>query len=814
MATEVGTAFVRIIPTARGIGREIQSVLNREVSGAGREAGREISQELQEQVADTGTGAGREIERDLQQAVDGAGTEAGREIERELERELDDTGRQIGEEVGREVAEGAEAGVRQIEGPAGDAGAQAGQAAGSRFGTALKAGVAAAAVAAGALLVKGFSDWLEQGRITSRLQAQLGETPEQAQRYGRIAGQLYAEAITADFQGAADAIQATMRAGLLPPEATDAQIKQMSTSISDLATLMEEDVGQTARAVGKMIRTGLAEDGAQALDILTRGVQLGGNEAGDLLDTFSEYSTQFRSMGLSGEQAMGLIAQGLKGGARDADVVADTIKEFSIEAVAGAERVVGGFESLGLNADEMVAKLAAGGPEAAEALDLVFDELRGIEDEATRNAIAIELFGTKAEDMAAALLSMDPSSAVKALGEVGGAAQEMGDTLRDNAAHRVEAFKRTLEQDLVTFVGGTLIPVLSDLKSRVAAAFKGAGIDKASLASGIRAWWAGGKGELGGAVTELKSMVATATQAIRDIWAQWGGEITAAYREHWSSLVQILKGAFQIIKGLFDVFAGLLTGDWSRMWEGVKSIGKGAWNAIVGLIRNSWNILHRVLKTGFTIAKNLVTSAWRFITERTGAAWRWVKDKIAEMMRRGYEAVRDRARGIRDRIVAIKDWVVGAFKGAGTWLLSAGLNIVRGLWNGIQAMGGWLKSQVVGWAKSVLPGPIEDLLGISSPSKYMRDQIGRQVAAGLALGIRDGLGGIRDAAGMAADAAVPGLPAHAAMTPAGAGAAAAPPQLVIRPDGTQMSRLLVQMIQLAVDTQLGGNVQRLSGRRG
>src|SRR3546814_1114465 len=63
----------------------------------------------------------------------------------------------------------------------------------------------------------------------------------------------------------------------------------------------------TTRAVAKMIKTGLAKNAEEAFDILTRGAQTGANEAEDLLDTFSEYSTQFRKLGLDGKTAMGLL---------------------------------------------------------------------------------------------------------------------------------------------------------------------------------------------------------------------------------------------------------------------------------------------------------------------------------------------------------------------------------------------------------------------------------------------------------------------------------------------------------------------------
>ncbi len=41
-----------------------------------------------------------------------------------------------------------------------------------------------------------------------------------------------------------------------------------------------------------------------------------------------------------------------------------------------------------------------------------------------------------------------------------------------------------------------------------------------------------------------------------------------------------MSGALTAIKGIVDVFAGIFTGDWSRVWEGVKGIFSGVWNSL------------------------------------------------------------------------------------------------------------------------------------------------------------------------------------------------------------------------------------------
>jgi len=59
---------------------------------------------------------------------------------------------------------------------------------------------------------------------------------------------------------------------------------------------------------------------------------------------------------------------------------------------------------------------------------------------------------------------------------------------------------------------------------------------------------------------------------------------------------------------------------------------------------------------------------------------------------------------------------------------------VQGLWNGIKSMGGWIKDQIMGWARSVIPGPIAKALGIASPSKVTKAQ-GQWIARGLLEGL-------------------------------------------------------------------------------
>lgn len=66
--------------------------------------------------------------------------------------------------------------------------------------------------------------------------------------------------------------------------------------------------------------------------------------------------------------------------------------------------------------------------------------------------------------------------------------------------------------------------------------------------------------------------------------------------------------------------------------------------------------------------------------------------------------------------------------------VSIGINMVKGLWNGISNMQSWVISKVRGFGNSVLTG-LKNFFGIHSPSKVMEEQIGKNLALGVANGI-------------------------------------------------------------------------------
>jgi SLT domain-containing protein len=358
---------------------------------------------------------------------------------------------------------------QQISGESARVGTSAGQDAGDGFlgglGGKLKAGVAGVAVAGGALFAAGFAEAVEQDKATAKLGASLGLSEKDTARAGKIAGSIYAKGYGESIDQVDASLKALQQNGVAALRAPKKELAGLSSAALNLAEVFDADVGESTKAAGQLIRTGLAKNGKEAFDLLTAGFQSGADKAGDLIDTVNEYSTQWRKAGLSGATAIGLINQGLQAGARDGDLVADSIKEFSIRAVDGSKTTATGFKALGLDADDMASKFAKGGKAANGVLQLTLDRLRGIKDPVKQAQAAVALFGTQSEDLGQALYALDPTTAAKGLGKVGGAAGKMGKTLHNTASNDIEVFKRQALQGLANFASKYALPALRDFGS-------------------------------------------------------------------------------------------------------------------------------------------------------------------------------------------------------------------------------------------------------------------------------------------------------------------------------------------------------------
>jgi phage-related minor tail protein len=335
---------------------------------------------------------------------------------------------------------------------------------GSALGSVKGLPALAAGTLVGGLLVKGFTAALDLEDARGLLQAQLGLTGPESAKAGRIAGDLYKEAYGESISDVNDALKEVFQSGLADMGDSEDRIKGISRAAFNASKVMGEELGPTTRAVSQILKTGLAKDANEAFDVLTRGQQLGINKSEDLLDTFNEYGTQFRKLGLSAKDSLGLMNQLIQGGARDSDLAADAIKEFSIRAIDGSALTAQGFKAIGLNAKTMASEIGKGGPAARAAFGETLTALNSIKDPVARNTAGVALFGTQWEDLGGAIKNANLKTAVASLGQVDGATDRAGDAMTTTKT-KLTQLSRTVQQTLVEAIAKYALPKLNEFVS-------------------------------------------------------------------------------------------------------------------------------------------------------------------------------------------------------------------------------------------------------------------------------------------------------------------------------------------------------------
>jgi hypothetical protein len=89
----------------------------------------------------------------------------------------------------------------------------------------------------------------------------------------------------------------------------------------------------------------------------------------------------------------------------------------------------------------------------------------------------------------------------------------------------------------------------------------------------------------------IKTAATSIFDALKLYWSIWGENIVTNFKIAWETIQGVFSGAVKIITGIFKIIEGIFTGNWAKIWEGVKLIFIGAWDAIVASIKGSINFM-------------------------------------------------------------------------------------------------------------------------------------------------------------------------------------------------------------------------------
>jgi phage-related minor tail protein len=671
------------------------------------------------------------------------------------------------DETGRGMREGRQTVERETAGMV-----DAAESNGAKMGNALAMAGAAAGAMAAAALVSTLEQALDVSNATTRLEAQLANTTADI---GQATDAMKAVFTDGWGESAAEVGDAIKSVTLNMDDFTGNQqgLEDMTKKAMALANVFDDDINKATAAAGQMVKTGMADSFDEAMDLIAAGMGSVANKSEDLLDTFNEYSTQFRRIGLDGATAMGLISQGLQAGARDSDAVADALGIFGEMALAGGDAVDKAFKSIGLNGQDIGKKMRAGGDEATSALQDTMDALRGTDDATTRLAAAQVLFGDLANTQADALFALDPASAAAAGGfdDVAGAADKVVEKLEDSPAMKMESFKRGVQQNVIDFLGGSVIPAVEGFKDRFQDVFGSiwdeagqggaTGADRVVRAfeilgsklvqkviefapKAVEALTSFGQKMADYAmanpmqVFKIAAIAGALTLALVALPLLVAGALAAtAYLVVGGFVVKLVSALVEKIPQWWDSFTG---------WVGTKAGEAGQVFSVLGAAIGLWfsGLWTRYVSGPVSRQWNAWQGSVQALPGRAVTALSSLGSRLAGVASSAGSRFKDAAARKATDFIGYMGRLPGrtvrAVGSTGSLLYSKGRDVVTGLWNGISSLGGWLWNSVTSFVRSNIVDAASSLLRIGSPSKLMADEIGHWVPAGIAEGAEDNRG--------------------------------------------------------------------------
>lgn len=138
-----------------------------------------------------------------------------------------------------------------------------------------------------------------------------------------------------------------------------------------------------------------------------------------------------------------------------------------------------------------------------------------------------------------------------------------------------------------------------------------------------------------------------------------------------------------------------------------------------------------MLNKAKSIASNFINGIINYIKQLPGKIATWLTSAASKVVSWGSDLA---AKG-KAAATKLLNAVVNGVKSIPSKMVSIGSDMVKGLWNGINDMVGWIGNKIKSFGSGVLDG-IKDFFGIHSPSKLMADEVGKYLPKGIAVGFK------------------------------------------------------------------------------
>ena len=224
-------------------------------------------------------------------------------------------------------------------------------------------------------------------------------------------------------------------------------------------------------------------------------------------------------------------------------------------------------------------------------------------------------------------------------------------------------------------------------------------------------------------INNMAAVVQAALPTVQAAFTTVASTIQGVINAVFPYIQTVITSVINVINAIITTVLAAVRGDWDGVWNGIGNVITSVWDGIKSNVSAAINAVSGVISSVMGSITAYWAGVWNTVKGLVSSAW----NGITGAVRNGVDSVANTVNGIGGKIR-------GAFSNAGSWLVSVGNNIIQGLINGIKGAIGNAVAAVKGAASSIV-NAAKSALGIHSPSRVFRDEVGKMIPAGLGVGV-------------------------------------------------------------------------------
>lgn len=232
-------------------------------------------------------------------------------------------------------------------------------------------------------------------------------------------------------------------------------------------------------------------------------------------------------------------------------------------------------------------------------------------------------------------------------------------------------------------------------------------------------------------VNAIKTTISSVFTAIKTFLTTTLTAISNFFTTIWNTIKTTVTTVVNAIKTTISTVFNAIKTTVTTIMTAISTFMTNTWNAIKTAVTNTANNIKTAVSTAFTNLKSSVTSTVNSLKSSVETTFNNLKTAMSNAM--------DAAKtNVVNAMTNAKNGVVNVWNNIKSTFTDIGKNIIQGIIDGIGSMVSSLYDSI----KNALSGLVDkakSALGISSPSKVFRKQVGEWIPAGIAEGVEDAM---------------------------------------------------------------------------